>query len=75
VRRCARRPPILGLILGVAVVIIMVLHGGVIVGLGRIDVAEDPTTSGSSHLLEGMLLGVSALGRNQKSLKLPMFST
>jgi hypothetical protein len=33
----------------------MVLSGGVIVGLamGRIGVAEDPTTPGHSHLLQG----------------------
>jgi hypothetical protein len=33
-----------------------------------------PTTSGSSHLLVGMLLGVSARKRNQNSLKFPVFS-
>jgi hypothetical protein len=51
----------LGLMMGVATVIMMVLPGGVMVGLamGQIGVAEDPTTSGSSHLLTGVLLGVS----------------
>jgi hypothetical protein len=33
-----------------------------------------PPTSGGSHLLGGMFLGVSARNRNQNSLKLPMFS-
>jgi len=30
-----------------------------------------PTTSASSHLLEGVFLGVSIRSRNQKSLKFP----
>src|SRR5271155_4504269 len=34
-----------------------------------------PTTSGSSHLLEGVFLGVSRLNRNQKSHELPGIST
>jgi hypothetical protein len=33
-----------------------------------------PTASGSSHLLEGVFLGVSVPNRNQESLKLPKFS-
>jgi hypothetical protein len=47
--------------MGVAIVIMMVLPGGVMVGLamGRIGVAEDPTTSGHSHLLQGVFWGVS----------------
>jgi hypothetical protein len=32
--------------------------------------ATDPRTSGSSHLLGGVFLGVSARNRNQNSLKL-----
>jgi hypothetical protein len=62
--------------LGVAVVSMKVLRGVVMVGLamGRIDVAEDPTTSGSSHLLEGVFLGVAIPNGIQKSLKLPMLS-
>jgi len=49
----------LGLMMGVAMVIMMVLPGGVMVGLamGRIGVAEDPTTSGRSHLLQGRFWG------------------
>jgi hypothetical protein len=34
----------------------------------------DPTTSGCSHLLEGVFLGVSKPSRNQKILKLQGFS-
>jgi hypothetical protein len=51
----------LGLMMGVATVIMMVLPGGVMVGLAmwQIAVAEDPTMWGSSHLLTGVLLGVS----------------
>jgi hypothetical protein len=37
-------------------------------------VIRRPTTSGGSQLLEGVLLGVSLSDRNQKSLKLPVFS-
>ena len=34
-----------------------------------------PTTSDSSHLLEGVFLGVSKPNRNQKLHKFPVFST
>jgi hypothetical protein len=66
----------LGLMMGVAIVIMMVLPGGVMVGLamGRIGVAEDPTTSGHSHLLQGVFWGVSHSNKNQKALKLSTFS-
>ena len=66
----------LGLMMGVAMVIMMVLPGGVMVGLamGRIGVAEDPTTSGRSHLLQGVFLAVSILSRNQKLHEFAAFS-
>ena len=61
--------------MGVAIVIMMVLPGGVMDGLamGRIGVAEDPTTSGRSHLLEGVFLGISQMSRNQKTLEFSTF--
>jgi hypothetical protein len=76
VRRCARRPPTLGLMMGAVIVIMMVLAGGTMVGLamGRIGVAEDPTTSGNSHRFEGVFLGVSIPNRNRKTLKFTVFS-
>jgi hypothetical protein len=39
----------------------------------RMDMNRHPTTSGSSHLSEGVLLGVSEPNRNQKLKKLPAF--
>ena len=33
-----------------------------------------PTTSGNSHLLKGVFLGVSVRDRNQKYLRIPVFS-
>lgn len=39
----------------------------------RMDMNCHPTTSASSHLLEGVFLGVSVRNRNQKSLKSPTF--
>jgi hypothetical protein len=38
-------------------------------------VNRHPTTSGSSHLLEGVFLGVSTPTQTQNSLKLPVFFT
>jgi hypothetical protein len=40
----------------------------------RKDMAYHPTTSGWSHLLEGVFLGVSIPARNQKLNKMPGFS-
>jgi hypothetical protein len=39
----------------------------------RMGMDRHPTTSGSSHLLEGVFLGVSEQARNQKSLKFTVF--
>jgi len=66
----------LGLMMGVAMVTMMVLPVGVMgdLAMGRIGVAEDPTTSGRSHLLQGAFLGVSILSRNQKSHEFLAFS-
>jgi len=49
----------LGLMMGVAMVTMMVLPVGVMgdLAMGRIGVAEDPTTSGRSHLLQGRFWG------------------
>jgi hypothetical protein len=41
----------------------------------RMDMNCHPRTSTSSHPLEGVFLGVSVRNRNQKSLRLLMFST
>jgi len=38
------------------------------------DMNRHPATSGSSHLLGGVYLGVSARDGNRNSLKLPAFS-
>ena len=40
----------------------------------RVDMSHSPSTSGSSHLFEGVLLGVSRLNRNQKLSKFTVFS-
>lgn len=40
----------------------------------RMDKNIHPTTSGNSHLLKGVFLGVSVPDRNQKYLRLPVFS-
>ena len=60
----------LGLMMGVAMVIMMVLPGGVMVGLamGRIGVAEYPTTSG--RLLQGVFLE----HRDQSKIENPLNS-